>query len=138
MIDSGYAVLLVFDARPPPNMRFRSGKAQLRIQQVSHSRRTLRQNLLRVPVSLHHHVYDGLNVAVWNFLMEKVRHGIYEDSFRSAPAERFRQFVRNKAQIESLLVWMTLHTAKPLCECFGIAVFASGTDLRTAANRVPR
>ena len=33
MVDSWNAVLLVFDARPPPNMRFRSAKAQLRFEQ---------------------------------------------------------------------------------------------------------
>ena len=54
-----------------------------------------------------------------------------------SPIEGLKQFFRDEAEVESLLVGMSLDAAKALGECFGIAVFTTGTDLYAAAYRVP-
>src|ERR1022692_1911878 len=87
-----------------------------------------------MPVSFHHYVHNGLNVAIWNSLMEQVRHGIYEDSLRTLPAKGLVELFGNESKVEALLVWMSLHSSEPFCKCLRVTVFASGTDLRTAAN----
>src|SRR5438445_384727 len=55
----------------------------------------------------------------------------------SSPAQRLGEFVRNKAQVESLFVGVPFYAPEPLGEHFGVAVFASGTDLCAPTNRIP-
>jgi hypothetical protein len=91
-----------------------------------------------MPVSFHHHIHDGLNEAIRDSLMEEVRHGIYEDSLRSVPAEGLVELFGNESKVEALLVWVSLHSSEPFCKRLRVTVLASGTDLGTPTNRVPR
>ena len=54
--------------------------------------------------------------------MEKVAHGIYEDSARPAPTERVRQAVLPNLEIEAQLVRMSDNTTETLGEALSIAI----------------
>ena len=69
--------------------------------------------------------------------MKQVAHRVHEHHLWSSPAERLGEFVRNKPQVESLFVGVTLHAAEPLGERLRIAVLASRADLRAAPNWIP-
>ena len=60
-----------------------------------------------------------------------------ETSAYGMAALRFGKLLGHEAEIESLLVRVAGHTAKPLCEGLGVAVLAARTDLRAPARGVP-
>jgi hypothetical protein len=65
--------------------------------------------------------------------LEEIAHGIYEDGARSRPIEGLGYFLGDKAEVEALLVGVTLHASKAFGKGFSVAMLASGTDLCTAA-----
>src|ERR1700686_3844124 len=91
-----------------------------------------------MPVRPDHHVCDGLDVVIRDSLMKEITHRVHKYHFRCSPTERFAQFVGDKAQIDSLLVRMTVDATKPLSKDFSVAVLASGTDFCAATNGIPR
>ena len=90
-----------------------------------------------MPACSHHHFSNGADVVVRNVGVKEIAHGIHEDHLRGAPFQGVCELLRDEAKIKAKLVRMTRRPAKTFRECLGIAVTASGTDLRTPANRVP-
>src|SRR5215469_7972988 len=91
-----------------------------------------------MPVRLDHHSCDCLNVAIRDSLMKEVAHGVHKYHLGCSPTKWFAQFFGNKAQIESLLVGMTLYATEPLSKDLSVAVLAAGADFCAATNGVPR
>src|SRR5207253_6837653 len=91
-----------------------------------------------MPVRPDHHVCDGLDVVIRDSLMKEITHRVHKYHLRCSPTERFAQFFGDKAQIESLLVRMTLHATEPLSKHLSVAVLASGADFCAATNGIPR
>src|SRR5579872_149972 len=91
-----------------------------------------------MPVRFDHDVCDCFDVVLRDSIVKEVTHGVHKYHFWSSPTERFAELFWNKTQVESLLVWVILHTAKSFSKHFGVAVLASGADLRAATNRIPR
>ena|SRR5215831_8185272 len=91
-----------------------------------------------MPVRLHHHACDCLDVAIGDGLMKEVTHRVHKYHLGFSPTKWFAEFFGNEAQIESLLIGMTLNTTEPLSKDLSVAVLASGADFRTATNRIPR
>src|SRR6202034_2087473 len=90
-----------------------------------------------MPVRSDHDPRDRDNVVVRDGIMKKVAHGINEVHLRHPPSERFAKLLRNKAQVESELVWMSLHSAEPFGEGFRVTVFTAWANLCAAPDRVP-
>src|SRR5712664_1920456 len=111
--------------------------SQLGGEHLCHSARTLRKDLVRVPLSLDHYVGDSLNVIVGNTILEKVTHRVDENHFWLVPSQRFAQLLGDQSKVETLFVWMSFNSAKPFSENFGIAVFASRANFRATAHGIP-
>src|ERR1017187_1030016 len=107
-------------------------------EELCQSLRTLGEDLKSMPVRFDHNVCDCFDVVLRDSIVKEVTHRVHKYHLWSSPTERFAKFLWNKTQVESLLVWVTLHTAKSFSKHFGVAVLASGADLRAAANRIPR
>ena len=90
-----------------------------------------------MPLCLDHDSANRLDIVVRYAVLEKVAHGIHKHEFRRPPGKGFGQLLGNQAQVEPLLIRMTLDPAKALRKRFGIAVLAAGTDLGAAANGIP-
>src|SRR6185437_1821506 len=90
-----------------------------------------------MPIRRDHHLRDGHDVFVGDRVMKEIAHGIDENHFGVAPAERLRELFGHESQIETLLVGMTFNAAKALGERLSVAMFAARADLRAAAHRVP-
>src|SRR2546421_17389 len=80
---------------------------------------------------------DSFNVAVRHTRLKQIAHGVNEDQLRRAPGKRLGQLFGNQTKIETLLVGMSFHPTKAFGESLGIAMLASGTDLRAATHGVP-
>lgn len=137
MIDSRDTILSIFDTHAPPDVIRRCVGSKFRLQQPAHSLRSFRQHLIDVPIRSNHHAHHPFDVVVTDIFVEKVAHRIHEDVPRAAPTQRFLQFLRDETQIESLLVRMTVNSAKTLCERCRVTVLASRADLRAATHRIP-
>lgn len=118
-------------------MRLLSGELQFGIEQGAKAFGTLREDLIGVPVCFGHDLGDVDDITVVDEVMEEVAHGVDENHFGLAPAERFREFFGNEARIEALFVGMAFDAAETLGKSFGVAVFAAGTDFGAAADRIP-
>src|SRR5712672_767912 len=90
-----------------------------------------------MPFRGHHDLRHRNDVVVRNSIMEKVAHGIDENHFWYAPAQRFHKFLWHEPQIEPLLVWVALNSPEAFRKCLRVAMFTTGTDFRAAANRIP-
>ena len=73
-IDAGQAVLLVFDADTPPDVRAESGFGELAAEESAHSVGSFRENLVRMPVGRHHDAADLFDIVIRNVLVEEVAH----------------------------------------------------------------
>src|SRR5271157_837760 len=137
MLNSRQPMLAVLDAYPPPDVRQFRRFPELRLKQCLHPRRSLGQNLIRVPVGFHHDIDNGGDVLVAHALMEQVAHRIHEDHSLARPAKWFSELVGNQSQIKSPLIGMPRHTPESFGERLGVAMSASRTDLGTPTNGVP-
>src|SRR5437763_2432783 len=90
-----------------------------------------------MPVRADHDFGHLADILVRHTRMKKIAHGVDENHPAGAPFQGFSQFFGHQTQIKSALVWMSGNAAKALGECLGVAMRASGTDLRAPANRVP-
>jgi len=98
----------------------------------------LGQDLEGVLLRAGHHVEHLGDVLIGDVLVEEVAHRVDEHDARAAPAQRHLQALRPQAQVEALLVGVARHTAPALGERLGVAMRASGRDLRASRHRVPR
>src|SRR5271157_1890839 len=137
MLNSRQPMLAVLDAYPPPDVRQFRRFPELRLKHCLHPRRSLGQDLIRVPVGFHHDIDDGGDVLVAHALVEQVAHRVHEDHSLARPAKWFGELVGNEAQVESLLIGMPCHSTEPLGERLGVAMSAARTDLGTPTNGVP-
>src|SRR5271166_6270066 len=137
MLDPRQPMLAVLDAYPPPNVRQFRSIQELCLKQCLHPRRSLGQDLIRVPVGFHHDIDNGGDVLVAHALVEQVAHRVHEDHSVARPAKWFGELVGNQSQIKSLLVGMPCHSTEPFGERLGVAMSASRTDLGTPTNGVP-
>src|SRR5262249_49699005 len=128
----------IFHRDAPPNMRFRRDGLQRPGKQLAQTSRPFREDLVCMPARQVHRRNDSPNIRKWNLLVKQIAHGVDEDHSRLAPSERFRQFLRNKSQVESLFERMSCYAPKSLSEAFSVAVLTARTDLRAATNRIPR
>lgn len=138
MADAWNAVLLVFDAHTPPNVRRLRSGVEFCGEELFKPIGAFGQDLVRVPVGLKHNVHDGVDVVVWNGVLEEITHAIDEDGFRRCPPEWLNKLFGNKAGSKPKFIGVSRDTTKPLSEGFGVAVLATGADLLTPANGVPR
>ena len=91
----------------------------------THPLRAFRQQLIDVPVRVLHAPEDLINIFVRNVDVEKIAHGINEDSPRLLPGCRPVEHFPPERQIEAALEVVTLDTTEPLRELHGVAVVAS-------------
>src|SRR5271157_1222838 len=137
MLDSRQAMLAVLDTHPPPDVRqFRCIK-ELRLKQCLHPRRSLGQDLIRVPVGFYHDIDNGGDVLVAHSLVEQVAHRVHEDHSVARPAKWFGELVGNEAKVESLFIGMPCHSTEPLGKGLCVTMSAARTDLGTPTNGVP-
>src|SRR6266446_4910613 len=127
----------VLDGDAEPHMDWASDGPVALPKKVAHEGRAFREYLKSVPRCAFHRIEDAIDKFLGNVLVEKIAHGIHEDHARRAPAEWLFQPLRAQGQIEARLEWVTGCTAKPLREALGIAVIASGADLRAAGDGIP-
>ncbi len=73
-IDPRQAMLLVLDTHAPPDVTRLGSKAEFCWKQVAKAFRSLRQNLISVPIGGAHHPRDRHNVVIRNLLMKQVAH----------------------------------------------------------------
>ena len=90
-----------------------------------------------MPVRSRHDPTNHFDVLVGYALVKQIAHGIHEHKLRGAPQKRLSQLLRNKSKIETVFIWMPLHSPETLGECLRIAVLATGADLRAATNWIP-
>src|SRR5438046_668803 len=109
-------------------MRILGGESQSAGQQTLQPLRSFGEYLICVPIGFHHDSDNVLDVLVGYFGLEKIAHAVYEDFPGATPREWFDQFFGNETQIESLLVWMSRHAAKPFSERFSVAMLTTRTD----------
>ena len=98
---------------------------------------SLGQDLILVLVREIHDAENVVNVFRWNPVVKEIAHRVDEDPLRLLPAKRLLQFFGDEAEVEALLKWMSLYSAEAFRKSFGVAVLATGADLRAAANRIP-
>src|SRR6266446_10889447 len=98
---------------------------------------SLRENLVRVPICRDHYVRNGHDIVVGHIFMKQVAHGIDENHLGIPPAQWLGKLFRDKAQIESLFVGMSLHSAKAFRKRLGVAVLTAIADLGAAPNGIP-
>ena len=69
--------------------------------------------------------------------MEQIAHRVDENDLRPFPFERLFERVFVQAELEAIaIVWLT-HGLQAFRHALGIAMFAAGTDLGAARQRVP-
>ena len=90
LVDPGQSEAPVLHADSPPDVLEGSSLQQLACQQVSHSLRTLRQYLIRMPVADLHDGRRPANVARREPFVKQVAHGVHEDSLGARPRNRLR------------------------------------------------
>ena len=135
--NAGDAVFFVFDADAPPDVGLLGCEFQLGIEQGAEAFGALGEDLIGVPVCFGHDGGDVHDVIVGDEIVEEVAHGIDENHFGLAPAERLGEFFGNEARIEALFVGMAFDAAESFGKGFGVAVFAAGADFGAATDRVP-
>ena len=69
--------------------------------------------------------------------MEEVAHRIDEDELGTPPLHGLFEAFRAKGQVEARLERVSLNAAKTLRKTLGIAMVATGANLRAAGDRVP-
>jgi len=138
MSDPGYSVLFVLNTDAPPDMGSGGGKGQRTIQEIRHPLCSLGEYLKRMPRSPHHDLRNLDDVGVWDFRMEQIAHGIHEDSLWRFPPKWFAQLLGYQSQIKALSVGMVRNPPETFGKYFGIAMFATRTDLGAAAHGIPR
>src|SRR6202035_3873504 len=112
----GKAITLILNTHSPPNMFVMRSKAQRTVEHVQEPFRSLRQNLIRMPVRLDHDLYNIHDISVRHLWLEQVAHAIYENIARAAPQKRLRELLRNEPQIKSLFIRVTGDAAKSFSE----------------------
>jgi hypothetical protein len=91
-----------------------------------------------VPVGINHNLNNILNVSVRDLGLKKIAHAVNENGTRTGPIEWLGKLFGNQPKIKALLVRVPRNAAKSLSKHFGVAVFATRTDLRTSSQGVPR
>jgi hypothetical protein len=86
---------------------------------------TLGQDLEGVLAGNSHHLEDPRDVVVGDALVEQVAHRVDEDHPWSLPTQRMLKPIRPQLEREALLIGMTRHPNKTLCERLRIAMRAS-------------
>src|SRR5579883_1885604 len=127
----------ILDAHAPPHMRQVGSKAQGAVQHLCHAFRSLRENLIGVPVSSRHDASHANDVLVGNVGVEQVAHRVDEHTSACGPEKWLWQLFGHEPQVETLLVRMSLHAAKSFGECRSIAMSTAWADLRATSNRIP-
>src|SRR3954447_4441384 len=130
-------MLPVFDAHAPPYVFLFCRKPELSFQQALKPICTLGENLVSMPVCRSHYPGHRNDVVIRNVFVEKVAHRVHKNHPRSSPSQRFAEFFRNKAQVETKLERMPRHVTESLSERLGIAMQAPRTDFSTTSYRVP-
>ena len=90
-----------------------------------------------MPARAVHHVENGLDETGRHRLVKQIGHGVDEDEARFLPPQWFieRGFVSGEG--EPVTVFLDSHALEPSRHSLGVAVLASGADLRAAGHRVP-
>src|ERR1700757_2128467 len=130
-------MLPVLDADTPPDVCMVCRELQLRVEQVSHTVGTLRENLKRMPVGCTHNLRNLDDVVIRHIFMEKIAHGVDKDQAGRLPLQGFLQLLRHEPQVKPSLIGMAGDATESLRENLRITVLAPRTDLRAAANGVP-
>ena len=105
--------------------------------EIAHQRTALGENLIDVPIGPFHRIEYLPDVLVGYLLMKQIAHRVHEDELRTPPMQRLLYTLRPQGQVETGFERMALDPAKTLGKPFGVAMIASGADLRAARNRVP-
>src|ERR1700687_4008041 len=84
-----------------------------------------------------HDLAYHLDILVRYGTLEEVAHRIHEDSTMLGPAQRFVELRRYQAEVESLLVRMTMHPPESLGKSLGVAMLAARANLHASPHRVP-
>ena len=90
-----------------------------------------------MPIGFDHDLRDSFSVAVRHAGLKQIAHRVDKDQLGRSPGEWLGQLLGNNSKIETLLVWMSFHAAKPLSESLGIAMLAARTDFRAATDGIP-
>src|SRR5579862_1390514 len=98
---------------------------------------TLGEHLVSMPRRSLHHATDFRDVVDRDVVMKEIAHRVDEDALRQAPLERNLELFGHEAKIKSPLERMARDAAKSFRESFGIAMFATRTELGASANRIP-
>ena len=99
--------------------------------------RPLGEHLKRVPGRAVHHVEYGLDETGRRRLVKQIGHGVDEYEARFLPSQGFIERGLVGGEGEPVLVLLDSHTLEPFRHSLGVAVLASGADLRAAGHRVP-
>ena len=107
------------------------------LDETAHQRTTLGKDLIDVPIGALHGVEYALNVLGGNVLVEEIAHRIDEDELWTPPLHGLFEAFGAKGQIEARLERVSFDAAKTLGKALGIAMVATGANLRAASDRVP-
>ncbi len=88
-------------------------------------------------MSFLHDLEDTTDECYRDLRMEKIAHGVDEDSPGLLPLEGEVEDMLVDSRPESLRVVLLPHRLEALCHALGVAVLASWAGLGTACDRVP-
>ena len=128
---------VIFDGHSEPDMWGSSLVPVALLDEAAHQRTALGKHLIDMPIGALHGVEYALDVLGGNILVEEIAHRIDEDELWTPPLHGLFEAFGAKGQVEARLERVSLDATKTLRKALGIAMVATGANLRAAGDRVP-